>query len=252
MKRFLLTILCLSVSTLCIAQGDGDKEKREVEERKINPRPDLPGSLIFDLGFNFLSSDAPDDLDIGFWGSKSVGIYYYFNKKLGNSKFSINPGIGLGLEKYKFDKDVTLSYTTTTTIPIQRELAIFGLDSLIGPFNYSKSKLAANYVEVPAELRYHVKQDHDGGFRIVLGGKIGILYSAHTKVKYKEFGNNKKVKLKQDYQLNLFRYSVYTRVGWPGFMIFYELGLSDLFEKGNGPEQTTAHHWKIGLSVTIF
>ena len=250
MKRFLLTILCLSVSTLGIAQGNGDKEKREVEERKINPRPDLLGSLIFDLGFNFLSSEAPDNMDIGFWGSKSVGIYYYFNKKLGNSKFSINPGIGLGLEKYKFDKDVTLSYVTDSAG--QRELAIVGLDSLIGDFNFKKSKLAANYVEVPAELRYHVKQDQDGGFRIVLGGKIGILYSAHTKVKYKESGTTKKLKLNDDFQLNLFRYSVYGRVGWPGFMIFYDLSLSDLFESGNGPEQTTTNPWKIGLSLTIF
>ena len=116
-----------------------------------------------------------------------------------------------------------------------------------------KSKIAANYIDIPVEFRFHVnKENHDQGFRAAIGGKVGFLFDGHTKIKYEEDGDNKKIKQKDNFNLQRFRYGVTARIGFPGINLFGYYSLSELFESGRGPDETTATSFNLGISISGF
>ena len=115
------------------------------------------------------------------------------------------------------------------------------------------SKLAANYLDLPVELRFNSKKnDHRRSFKVALGGKIGVLISSKTKIKYKEEGTTIKLQNKQDFNLNKFRYGVQGRVGFGGFSLFLYYGISELFENNKGPQGTPVTTLNFGISIAGF
>ena len=77
-------------------------------------RPDLPGALIIDVGVNNWT-DAPDNLRLNNFESKTVNITYYYDLPIGNSKFTFTPGLGLGLEKFSLKDNYTLTSSLDNT-----------------------------------------------------------------------------------------------------------------------------------------
>lgn len=243
-KRGLLFFALIGLTNILWAQ---DEEEKKVEYEEPF---EIPGNMLVDIGFNFLR-DEGDALDLGFWGSKSIGIYYMYEWTWENSHFSINPGLGVGLEKYDFGNNFTLSQndSTTTTLPFDSafQANIFTFEEI------NKSKLAATYIEIPLEFRYYKnRRDHQRGFRIALGVKGGIRVGSHTKIKYEENGESIKLKEKRDFNLNPVRLSALGRVGFGGFSVFYEQALTNLFKEGEGPGGTEASYFKIGISFIGF
>lgn len=255
MKKITLSIFSLFLTFSLMASGGGEKDNinNKSDNNVKSPfsmsntsetgaSPDFPGSLVLEFGFNFLN-DNPDDLNLGFFGSKAFNVYYMYEFQLGNSNFTFNPGFGLGLEKYDFDKNVTL------------EMAEGGTEIVELPetWNVKKTKLAANYFDIPLELRFHLNKNNlRKSFKIGIGGKAGVLFDAHTKVKYKEDGDNKIVKDKESFDLSRFRYGVQGRIGIGSFSLFYYQELSELFKDGKGPEATTATPFKVGIAFHVF
>lgn len=213
-------------------------------------RPDVPGTLLVDIGVNLLLNNEVEDLETGIWGSKAVNIYYLYDIQLGESKFFILPGFGLGLDKHKFDEDVTLEVpvnnpdTTVVTDPA----TMFD-----GNASIQKSKLATNYFDIPIEFRFYSDPDNKSrSFKAGIGGKIGILYSAHTKVNYEFDDHLNKLKHKQDLNLSRIRYGLTARVGFSSFNLYAYYGLSELFEDGKGPGATDASTLSVGLTINAF
>ncbi|CAN5149670.1 hypothetical protein BH23BAC1_BH23BAC1_02000 [soil metagenome] len=87
---------------------------------------------------------------------------------------------------------------------------------------------------------------------IAIGGRVGILYSTHTKINIEEMGDLVKIKRKEHYNLNRFRYGLTARVGIGRFNAYYFHALSPLFRGTEGPEQTQATHYKVGVSFAAF
>ena len=239
---FLMAVL-LSFGAFAL-ENDDEKDKKK---KKQQARPDLPGILLIDVGFNFLP-DSPEGMDIGFWGSKIVNFYYYWDIPIGKSHFSFGPGLGLGLEKYSFEDNNTLTRDNAGNTQVSD---LF--DLLDDDVDIRKSKIAANYIDVPIEFRFHVnKENHDRGFRAAVGGKVGFLFAGHTKVKYEEDGDNKKIKRKDNFNMQRLRYGLTARIGFPGINLFGYYGLSELFESGSGPDETTATPFNLGISISGF
>ena len=238
MKNICITLLALLISaTAVLAQEDA-------QERKTLEYPDLPGHLIIDFGLNFWSG-GPDTLELGAWGSKSVGLYYVGNIELGNSPFSLSPGLGLSMEKYDFSSDVSITEGTSAT-------EVVSLTNLYPNATVDKTKLAATYLEVPLEIRYRLNRiNPDQGFKLALGFKAGILLTSHTKVKIDET-NRSTIKIKDDYNMNSFRGSVVGRIGVGGFNLFYEQSLTEIFQNGQAPEGENPTPFKVGFSFTGF
>jgi Outer membrane protein beta-barrel domain len=250
MKKNAITFFFLLLATLAFAQNTADQKK---------PKPNLPGTFLIDLGVN-QAIKAPSTWDQGFWGSRTVNIYYQYPIRIGRSKFSFNPGLGLSLERWKFVDGATLidtveldSYPNGAASFQQVEQYNLLSPKRIYPELADKSMLITNYFEIPVEFRFDTSpEDINRSFNVAVGGRVGILYDAFTKVKYDYQGEVVKVKNKLNHGVSEIRYGIYTRIGVGGFSLFCFYNLSDMFEKGKGPLGTPMNTLTTGISINGF
>ena len=253
MKKSLLLLLFSCFSLFILANNGTKKNKINPRDtlglKNVQARPDIPGTLLIDLGFNIFQNNLPD-MELGNFGSKVLNFYYYFDYSIGNSHFSFNPAFGFGLDKYSFDKDVTLVNSGNNLIEVAQIVDILPISPTA---DIIKSKLAANYFDIPVEFRFNSKKnDHRRSFKVAIGGKIGVLLTSHTKIKYKEEGTTIKLQNKQDFNLNKFRYGAHARVGVGGFNVFFYYGISELFKNNKGPQNTSVTTMNLGISIAGF
>lgn len=213
-------------------------------------RPDLPGQLLVDLGFNTWAN-MPEDASLSWFESKTVNLTYYYDLPIGNGGWTFTPGVGMSWENYSFDNNTTL---TADIIDNTRTVRIQELGDKYGDnFKYNKSKLGLYYVDIPLELRWYAKRNqYSKGFRVAIGGKVGYNYSSFTKVKFEDaLEDRRMLKDRLDLNINNFRYGVHTRVGWGGFGAFISYELSDKWKTPPpGGANTRTLTW--GISFTGF
>jgi hypothetical protein len=212
-------------------------------------RPDIPGLLMIDYGVNG-TIDAPSEFEKGWFGSRTVNIYYYYPLRLWQSKFTFNVGIGLGLERFKFTNYHYLADTAVQDGVFQLVPNFVGTDSTTYP-GIKKSFLSMNYLDIPIEFRYNLNPDDlNRTFWVAVGARAGWMYSANTKIKHKVDGEKIVHKDKYRQGLNQFRYSATLRIGVGNFNWFAFYNLSPLFEKDKGPSATQMTTWTVGISLT--
>lgn len=101
MKR-LIPILFVFVLPLSVYA-----QKKDITN-PLKGRPDLKGDLFLDFGFNMLNN-RPAEMNSRFFPSKTVNVYFQRPINLGEkSGFTLNPGIGFGLDKLAFKDDMML------------------------------------------------------------------------------------------------------------------------------------------------
>ena len=215
-------------------------------------RPNLPGQLIVDFGFNSWGS-RPDGLDLNFFPSNTFNFSYYYDIPLGDGGWTITPGIGLSLEKYDFKDNKTIVSNINSTAGT-RTVDVVDLNEEFGAnLSFKSSKLGMNYVDIPIEFRWFARRNqYSKGFRFAVGGKVGYNYSSFTRINFKDaLGDNRMLKDRQNLNFNKFRYGVIGRVGWSGFGVFGFYELSDKWENppvGGANTRTLT----IGISLTAF
>lgn len=216
-------------------------------EKKV-PRPDIPGSFMIDFGFN-QGVNTPTNWSQKFIGSHSVNLYYQYPIRFGKSRFSFNPGVGFSFERFKMKNYYYLKESTTKgQFDLVTTATLFPSASRI-----KKSQLINNYIEIPLDFRFDTKpEDLSRSFNVAIGGRIGYLYDAMVKVKYKQDSEMRIYKDKQNHGMNPFRYGVYTRVGMGAINVFCFYNLSTLFEKDKGPDLTTMNTFTTGISINGF
>ena len=227
MKIF-TTALFLAISTMLMAQDDvADPNFTEYQDK-------VPGTLLFEFGYNFLQDGTPENMNTDFLGSRTANIYYMYDFRVFGSKYiSINPGFGIGMDNYMFAKDVTLTRGAGDQLVVISSAEFesgINTDSIPSSFSIRKSKLNANYFDIPIEIRFRSKPSKNS-FRFAIGGKFGFLIDAKTKVKYRLDGDTYKSKSKSQLGLENFRYGLHGRVGFGSFNFFLYYALSELFEK---------------------
>lgn len=248
-STFVFLLILFSIGLPAFAQEAGNNKTEETYQ------PNIRGSLLVSLGVNTFTGTVPAAFQINPWRSKSVNIYYLYSIPLGNSRFSFNPGFGLGLEKYQFSEGTIPSYRSASQVPgfdSQSPILIMApVMEEIGTPTYSKNRLAANYFDVPLEFSFASnKSNPKGGLKLALGGKVGILFDAHTKLKYEANGESQKEKHQRQWGLNQFRYSTHFRVGFGGFNAYIEYQLSPMFDNEfDGPLLRTGTNNTEGLPL---
>ena len=207
--------------------------------------PDLPGELKIQLGSNFLI-DNPDSMDTGFWGSKAFNAHYLYSVRFGQSPVSFHPGFGIATDKFSFDNNVTLTRDVDGSINI----------TPLNPLEFGsvkKTKLAVTYLEVPLEFRFHFNKDNfKKSIKLIVGGKVGLRLSSHTKVKFDDQGQSQILKVKDSYELNDFRFGLQGGLGIAGISVYYYYALNDLFKSGKGPEATDTFQTQVGIAISVF
>jgi hypothetical protein len=218
------------------------------KEKKKSSRPDIPGSILVELGVNVKNGVTPQNFTKGFWGSRTMNFYYQYPIRLFKSKVSFNPGIGLSLERWKLTNDYTLSPKPAK----DGTYRLMPADSLY-PGTIHRSQIVNNYIEMPLEFRFDTNpEDIARSFNISIGGRIGYLYDSFTKVDYRDNSENKSNKDKQNHGMNPYRYGLYTRFGLGGFSLFGYYNISPMFEENKGPDKTTMNSLTFGISINGF
>lgn len=218
------------------------------EKLKKSARPNLPGSFLVDFGVN-RGLSAPDDFKQGFLGSRTLNLYYQYPIRLWKSKFSLVPGMGLGLERFKFTNLRTLESDPKG----DGAYDLVKADTIYANATVKKSMLVANYFDIPIEVRFDTHpEDISRSFNIAVGVRAGVLLDAFTKLKYKEDGETKIFKDKQNHGLNDIRYGFYTRLGIGGFNWFAFYNSSQLFKTDKGPNKTNMNTITLGISINGF
>lgn len=220
---------------------------QETTEKKTKGRPDLPGNFTLELGFNF-APDAPSQFDLGFWGSRTLNIYYQYDIRIAKSNFSFVPGIGFSMERFKFVNEYTLGYDNDQIVMVA---PADGLPDI------RKSQLITNYIEAPIEFVFRTNpEDPARSFKFAVGGRVGYLFDSFTKQKYKVDGELKKLKDKQQFDLSQFRYGISTRLGLGNFSLFGYYNFNPLFESGKGlkenGQEVQFSTWTVGISLSSF
>ncbi len=248
MKKLFTLSLAILFFQLVQAQETETKPKSP-----IGGRPNIPSDLNFEFGFNQLTN-RPSDIGVDFIGSRTFNISYQFPINLfgENSGFTLNPGFGIGSDKIEFTSDENLFINPTLGRESSRLLDV--KDVYGENINLKKNNFAANYFEIPLDLRYHLnKNNYRKSFRFSVGGKVGFLYNAHTKVKYEsaEF-DKRKIKDSQNYGLEKIRYAISVKAGSPGFYVWGNFYLNDVWQAGRGPFATEASQINFGVAVSVF
>jgi len=213
-------------------------------------RPDLPGQLLFDFGFNSWSNN-PTGSSLSWFESKTVNMAYYYDLPIGNGGWTITPGIGMSWEKYSFSNNTTM---VSQIVDDQRFIRVVDLNEQFGDnLDFDKSKLGINYIDLPLEIRWYAKRNqYSKGFRVGVGGKVSYRYSSFTKLKFEDpLQDPRMLKDRQNIGLDRWRYGLQLRIGWGGIGVFAFYELSDKFSNPPlGGVDTSTFTW--GLSLTGF
>ena len=243
--------LVIALSAILIAFN---AQAQEAKESKKVVRPDIPGQFIVDWGFNG-TIGSPAKFKKGWFGSRTFNFYYYYPLRIGKSKFTFVPGIGIGQDRFKFKN----YYYLADTGKLDKHFALVPsyfdtngdrkTDSLTFP-GIKKSFLTMNYLDVPLEFRFNVNPDDLARtFWIGVGGRAGWMYSANSKIKQKTGGEKIVHKDRYNQGLNHFRYGLSLRMGVGNFNFFGFYNMSPLFQKDKGPSQTQMQVWTFGISL---
>ncbi len=246
MKKLLT--LSLLIITICSANSQNLEEKNT-----FGPRPDLPGDLTLSFGLNMLAKNNVEAMNLKTLGNNYFSAGYMYPVQLGASNFTFNGGFSFSFEKYALDTALTLNYRQNELDGTQSVILDSIGNNIIGNGVVEKTKFEANYVNIPIEFRYYFNKDKIGrGFFLAAGGSVGYLLSGKTKIKYTENEQTKKIKRKEGFELNQFRYGFHARMGIAGFGAFFNYDVSELFNPGKGPQDITANPFRFGLSINLF
>lgn len=205
--------------------------------------PDLPGTFVLEWGFNG-TRDTPKNFSTALLGSRTINIYYQhpFKIPILKNKLSFVPGFGVGLDQFKLTTGRTLAFESGSLTMSKMELDI------------SKSKLNANYFDIPIEIRYTSNPDDPKrSFNLSLGFRTGTLMSSYTKIVYDDDeGEKVKDKRKRDWNLSKFRYGIYGKIGFGNFTFFTYSNVSTLFRSGKGPDDHDVSTVTFGISLASF
>lgn len=109
-----------------------------------------------------------------------------------------------------------------------------------------RSKISANYIEIPLELRFRTKGYQH--FKFMIGGKIGYAINAYTKEVQKIDSKKYSIKEVNFPDLNRWRYGVTTRIGIRNFALFAAYYFSPLFKS---KESTQLYPISMGITISL-
>lgn len=164
----------------------------------------------------------------------------FLEKKLSFDKrhSGIYTGLGIEWNTYAFRNNSALFATTDTTFTIEDTT-----------FNYTKNKLHATYLTVPLMLQFNSSTRMNKNFHFSAGVVGALKLGSNWKRRFEDEGKQLRLKTRDDYNLNVFKYSAMARVGYGDVTFFASYSLNSLFEKNRGPE---VYPFTLGIQLLGF
>ena len=217
----------------------GDKERKKRKKVSTN-------WWIVDLGFsnyndktNYANSGSYlvnrpgfpvlDKNDFKLRAGKSVNVnIWVFMQRINLIKQHVFLKYGLGTELNNYRYKSAINYNENGLVPYtantQTNAPFIFRDSIL----FTKNKLAADYVTIPAMLNFVTNPDNrKKGFSLSLGVSAGYLYSQRNKQKSNERG---KLKNKGDYNLERFKFSYTAELGLGPVLLYGSYSPKSIYE----------------------
>lgn len=217
-----------------------DDDHSDGDDKKKKPKSVDVDFIRLDIGMNFLLDNG--DFNLGSdlkafetspLGSTHLGWNFLSTRiSLIRSRVNLITGITLDNNRYAF--------TSGTSLLPGQDTLTWVTDSA----QYKRNKLVTNHLQIPLLLNFQTKPGQDrGNFHLSVGGYAGLLIGAHTKQKT----DGSKLKVRDDFNMEKFRYGLTARVGYGGFEIYANYDLVPMFHSGDLPNRLS----RVTFGVTV-
>ncbi|PIB37223.1 hypothetical protein BFP72_18325 [Reichenbachiella sp. 5M10] len=207
----------------------------QLSEEVVKKTPELPGEIVLDFGFNMLTGKPDYWNQVHWWRSKSVALYFIKPFDL-SKKVEFRPGIGVSLEKIGSKNGNFLGEM---------------YEDVDDDWDYKKGQYAINYIEIPLEMRFNfMGNDKKSSPYIGLGGMFAYIFDSHTKVKYSESGDTRKIKEKGDLGMTDLRIGLQARIGMGSVNVFYKYYMTPMFTDKGPVDTQDIMYSTVGISIS--
>jgi hypothetical protein len=163
-------------------------------------------------------------------GKSSNVNLWFFMQRLNLIKHYVNLKYGIGVEfnNYRFKSNISFKEggnVNPYNISQNINHAFVFRDSV----QFSKNKLAADYITVPFMINFRTNSDHDKGLSFSAGISMGYLYNSRNKQISAERG---KLKNRGDYDLEKWKFSYIGELGLGGIRLYGSYAPKSIFENG--------------------
>ncbi len=225
----------IRVGGMIIIRKGEDREILRNGEVRIPKRREETGNIstnwwIIDLGFsnyedntNYSSASAqafaPGSTATWFKArsgkSRNVNIWFFMQRfNLVKHVVNLKYGLGLELNNYHFEEDIVFQKKPTLVSMSATE--------------FSKNKLAVDYLTVPMMLNFNFTPNRHQGFGFSAGISAGYLYSARHKTK----DNNNKNKTRSDFDLKRWKLSYVGELLLGPVKLYGSYAFENMWDKG--------------------
>ncbi len=187
--------------------------------------------LLFAIGLNntIIDGQSIDDSPYEIGGSGFVELGWIWKTRLLKNSNFVRMTYGVSFQWNKLSIKDNLYFvengnqTNLEEFPLELKKSKFRTTSLVVPlhFEFGPSRMK----DYGDRIRYF----NDEQFKIGLGGFAGVNLSTQQKLKFKEDGDEQKLKSKQDFNTTNFVYGLSGYIGVGDFSIYAKYNLNNLF-----------------------
>ncbi len=145
--------------------------------------------------------------------------------KLYRRNIMLVTGFGFSINNYRFKSDAYLAPGTDSMVVISDPTVTL-----------KKNKLVAEYINVPLLLEFNTSQNSKHTFHFATGVIGGFRVASRVKLVSSTNGDESKIKMYDDFNLNPFRCDATVRLGYGDFTLFASYGLLNMFKDNRGPD----------------
>ncbi len=242
MRLFLLVFITF-FSNYAIAQVATQNKAEKVATAPPKKKVLTTSRDRFSINMNIDNfHNKPDSIKVK-WYSRGFEMYLMYDRQLGKSRFSVAPGVGIGINNY-YTNSIVVKDSTNKTI----------LSEIPTGLSYKRNKMNIVYADVPIELRYRSKPDLNGNsIKVAVGVRLGYLLNSHVKYRGTDYTALDRgtitEKLITIQNLSTLRYGLTARVGYSVVSLQFYYGLNPLFQLNRGPAM---YPFSVGISFNGF
>lgn len=175
-------------------------------------------SLSVPSGSSFLELDYSRSRSIA-WNMGQLNI------PIAKHYVQLVTGFGLEWNSYSFRNNWSLNPDAANVTATEENI------------DFTKNKLKTTWVNVPLLLEFNTGKNEDKSFHLAVGVTGGYnLFRNRLKQEFSDEGNSVKRKVKDDFNVNPFRYALTARMGVGHYSVFANYSLSEMFKGNRGPE----------------
>lgn len=216
------TLISVNAFALCedsICEKPRDKFKYwEGIDIGLNGYMTPSNSLNVPSGSSFLELDYARSRSIA-WNMGQLNI------PIAKHYVQLVTGFGLEWNSYSFRNNWSLNPDAANVTATEENI------------DFTKNKLKTTWVNVPLLLEFNTGKNEDKSFHLAVGVTGGYnLFRNRLKQEFNDEGNSVKRKVKDDFNVNPFRYALTARMGIGHYSVFANYSLSEMFKGNRGPE----------------